>query len=145
MKTGRRGFLGMFAGGVVAGPGVAKAAIAQMPQGMGLVAAGFDSIDMGRDAMDPAPPRAGKGSWRDDRIAYLRRRVTGELTDDEREERDAQRLRNRKQMISQHVAGLVSVSPSQKVAMYIRRIEEHHEELERREHKWSLTRMLRGD
>tara|TARA_R110002012_G_scaffold315261_2_gene528912 strand:- start:921 stop:1274 length:354 start_codon:yes stop_codon:yes gene_type:complete len=51
----------------------------------------------------------------------------------------------REQLISQHVAGLVSVSPSQKVAMYIRRVEEHHEELERREHRWSLARMLRGD
>lgn len=138
----RRGFLGVMGGAAVAAPALAKQAVSQLPSGLG-------------SASIPAPPMgysigqgvslasSSDGSWMLKEIADLKRFLTGDLTDEEKENRNRQRLYRREQIINQNVACLASVSGSRKLAIYSRRMEQHSEELERSERQQRLHWLLR--
>lgn len=139
----RRGFLGFMGGAAVAGPSAAKAAISQMPAGMELSA-----------NLPPIPPIGGymattaandvDNSWKISEIANIKKFLSGDLSEDEKEQRHRQRMYGMHSIISQHVAGLRSVSGVQKFAMYNRAIEAKNDEISRSEARGRLHWLMRG-
>lgn len=131
----RRGFLGFLGGAAAAGPAVAKEALARLPVGMGdVVGGGFstvaDGYGGGTGYLSAAEPTGGD-DWRLKEIASLRRILSGDLTAEERGERDRQALEKRQHLISQNVASLVSVSSTRKLGIYNARAAAHHEDIAR--------------
>lgn len=139
----RRGFLGFMGGAAVAGPSIAKQAVAQMPSGLG--SAALPGPPMGYGSIGQGVSIASDKSWAMKEIADIKRFLTGELTDEEKESRDRARLYRREQIINQNVACLASVSGSRKLAIYSRRIELHNEDLARSEQRSRLYWLLKQD
>lgn len=142
MNLNRRKLFGLMGGAAVAGPGIAKQAVAQLPQGLGM-------------AMGPSPPwgspskgiecatLASNSDWRLDHIANLKRMISGDLTDEEKEDRRRQKMHARQSLISQEVAGLVSVSGVRKLDIYNERVHRLQEDIERSQHQSQLWRYLK--
>ena len=139
----RRGFLGFMGGAAVAGPAVAKNVVAELPNGLLDGKIGFAS------GLAQGYPVATKcedqGEWRIKEIANLKRLMTGELTDDEKEERRRTRLYNRQTIISHGVACLVSVSGVHKLRMNEERMERHGDEMRKLEARSRLSWLLRQE
>lgn len=138
----RRGFLGFMGGAAVAAPAVAKTAIAELPKGLGSVSMGVGVPSMGYGG---GPVDSVGGNWRLKEIANLKRILTGDLTEDEKEQRKRERMYARQQSISHGVAVLVSVSGAHKLNMYANRIERHKDRIRRSETKGYLARLLRQE
>lgn len=142
----RRGFLGIVGGAAVAGPSIAKEVVASLPAGLvapsvPMTTLGYSS---GKGLVCTTEPGS-EHSWRLQEIAEIKRFLTGELSDEEKESRNRQRLYRREQVINQNVACLQSVSGSRKLAIYGRRMELHGEEMERVERQQRLHWLLRQD
>lgn len=136
----RRGFLGFLGGAVAVGPATAKAAVAELPKGLG--------------AIGPMPPMGGfygntisqavdGGDWRLKEIASLKRFLSGELTDEEKEQEKRRRLNFVYNSINQNVAGLQSVSGVHKMRMFDEQMCRLNARIERSERKGYLARLLR--
>lgn len=137
----RRGFLGFVGGAAVAGPSVAKNAVAKLPEGLGL----GNHIVASYGIPGEVGEGPGGGDWKIKEIAKLRRLLTGDLTDDEKEERRRSRLYSRQLRISHEVSVLVSVSGVHKLAMHEHRMEKNSEDITRSSLRGRLSRLLRGD
>lgn len=137
----RRGFLGFIGGAVAAGPATAKAVVAELPKGLG--------------AIGPMPPMGGYygntlsqavgdgGDWRLKEIASLKRFLSGELTDEEKEQEKRRRLNFVYNSINQNVAGLHSVSGVHKMRMFDEQMFRLNARIERSERKGYLSRLLK--
>lgn len=139
----RRGFLGIIGGAAIAGPKVAKDAVAKLPVGLGdaMAAApygGYASI--GANGTEPS-----NGSWRLTEIANLRKIITGEMTDQEKEDQRRQKMYAQQNIISQSVATLVSVSGVRKLEMYQERMAVHGRRIQQIEAQSRLHWLLRED
>ncbi|WP_085033915.1 hypothetical protein [Ensifer aridi] len=140
MNANRRKFFGLMGGAAVAGPAVAKQAIAQLPQGLGM------AIDAHSRLGGPQEANGICGhdkDWRLSRIAQLRRFISGDLTDEEKEELRRRKMHSRQSIISQEVASLVSVSGVRKLDIYNERLHRLHLEIELSENRSSLARFLK--
>ena len=143
MKTSRRKFFGLLGGAAVAGPAAAKSAVAQLPTGL-----------FGAGAIGPSGPApqymgdvglqatSGK-SWHLDEIARLKRFLSGDPTDEEKEQRRRSRLYSRHQAISNHWVGMQSVAAWRKIELFQRDLERVNDEIARLESQSYLTRLLR--
>ncbi len=123
----RRGFLGFIGGAAVVGPSAVKNTVAQMPSGLGLPMSG-DIRGYGGSV--PTAAGIGSGDWRLEEIARLKRFITGELTDAERESERVNLIRSRETLINQHAAALVSVSAVSKIAIFNRDMRRLHREID---------------
>ncbi len=144
MNINRRKLFGLMGGAAVAGPSIAKQAVVQLPQGLGM-------------AMGPSPPwgdcvksvdqgyatLASNSDWRLDHIAELKRMIAGDLTAEEKEDRRRQKMHARQSLISQEVANLVSVSGVRKLDIYNERIHRLQDEIQRSQHQSQLWRYLK--
>lgn len=144
MNINRRKLFGLIGGAAVAGPGIAKQAVAQLPQGLGA-------------AIGPSPPWGdalkcvdngcatitSSSDWRLDHIAELKRMISGDLTDEEKEDRRRRKMYDRQNLISQEVASLVSVSGVRKLDIYNERVHRLQNEIQRSQHQSSLWRYLK--
>lgn len=139
----RRGFFGIVGGAAIAGPSIAKEVVSQLPSGLGN--ASIPMPPMGYLGQGIVNSTADSGSWKLAEIASIKRFLTGELTDEEKEGRNRQRLYRREQVINQNVACLQSVSGSRKLAIYGRRMELHGEEMDRSERQQRLHWLLRQE
>lgn len=124
----RRGFLGALGGAAVAGPSVAKNALAQLPTGLGQNVLGYGSSGA-LDKCSPVP-----GDWELSQIERLRRLISGQKTDEEREADAIERRENRNNIIGQEIASLRSVSGTAKLDMYERKMREIREQ--RQQYYW---------
>ena len=127
----RRGFLGFIGGAAVAGPQVAKNVIKTMPSGIGPqlgLVGGYagNTVSAAKDGYSGSISK----DWRLDEIERLRRFISGEETDAEREEKRQQRLHLLEPIVSQNVMGLRSVSPGTQVRMHRKRMEAVNREAE---------------
>lgn len=125
----RRGFLGALGGAAVAGPSVAKNALAQLPTGLGQNVLGYGSIGNSVEACTKQ-----SGDWELSQIERLRRLISGQKTDEEREEDALTRRENRNNIIGQGIASLRSVSGTAKLDMYERKMREIREQ--RQQYYW---------
>lgn len=141
----RRGFLGIIGGAALAGPKVAKEAVAKLPVGLGdaaMAAAPYGGYaSPGLNAVTDAP----SGSWRLTEIANLRKIITGEMTDAEKEDQRRQKMYAQQNIISQSVAALVSVSGVRKLEMYQERMAAHGRRIQKSEAQSRLHWLLRED
>ena len=136
----RRAFFGIMGGAAVAGPKVAKEAIAKLPVGLSDV------------AMAPVPfvakrapePMAGR-EWVLKEIADVQRFLAGGLTEEEKEQNRRNRLYSQQSVISQSVASLVSVSGVRKLEIYRDRMEEHTRRIQESDARQRLHWLLRQD
>ncbi len=143
MKTSRRKFFGLMGGAAVAGPTAAKKAVAKLPTGL------FGIGELG--LVGPAPEyggltesvKASVGSWHFDEIARLRRFLSGDLTEEEKEERRQSHLYSRQQSISNHWAGMQSVAGWRKIELYNRDMELVNDDIARSRSQSYLSRLLR--
>lgn len=132
----RRGFLGFIGGAAVAGPSAAKKVVTKLPSGLGL--SNVASIGMGYGS-----PQSSGGDWRIEEVARLKRFLTGELTEDERQEERANLLRTRENLISQHAASLVSVAAVRKIDIFNREMRKLNREVDILYRSGYLTKLLR--
>ena len=138
----RRGFFGLAAGAAVAGPSIAKNAIAELPRPIGN--SGFlgsgAGISSGRIYPIDTPV-----DWRLEQINSLKRFISGELNEDEKEDAKRQRLRRRESIISQHVTCLGSVSAVRKLDIYAERMDSYERAIKISESKGYLAKLLAQD
>lgn len=130
----RRGFLGFLGGAAAAGPSVAKAA----PKSIGMVAY---PPSYGISAANQAI--GGGSDWRIGEIANLRRILTGDMTEEEKEQDRRERMYAMESIIDQNVAVLVSVSGPHKLAMRRDRVRKLHKEIRLSETRGYLSRLLK--
>lgn len=141
MRTSRRKFFGIMGGAAAAGPGIAKEAVARLPDGLGSAIISSPSYgDPSRSTADSID-----GEWKLARIAKIKRMLAGDFTDDEKEERNRRRMYAVQSLISQDVAGLKSVSGVRKLEIYNRRVADLYDEIYRSELNSDLFRLLTGD
>lgn len=136
MKVGRRGFLGLMAGGVAAGPKLATSLAAQ--------ASGASSIGFsyGEDAVtSDAEPDS--GHWKSTRIAKIQSWLNGDRAEDE-EEKLASRLRSLEDRERFRLDSLRSVSTSHRHAMFIEGEFARAERLKELRLKKQLARLTGG-
>ena len=142
----RRGFLGVLGGAAVAGPGAAKQAVtaAQSASLGGVARAGAIGGALARET-----PVTGLGGLQYDhknylmqRVAELKRRISGELTDEEREERRVQNDR-RKVRFEIETGDLRSMAEGRKFARMARFAEAQDHERERFYARRSLAEVLK--
>lgn len=138
----RRGFLGFMGGAAVAGPQLAKAAVAELPSGLGNAVPG---VIGGYGSLGQPIASGSDKTWKLKEIANLKRLISGGLTDDEKEDRKRRRLYQQERIISQSVACLVSVSGTRKLEIYRDRMEQHNEKIQISEAKGRLHWLLRDD
>lgn len=112
----RRGFLGILGGAAVAGPDVAKGAVAKLP---GAMIGDAQLIDYGRAPPTTVGMSLGKAS-NFDYVAELKRQIAGELTDAEKEDAKRSALLAKRVIKEHDIALLVSVSGSHKLRMHYR-------------------------
>lgn len=142
MKLNRRKLFGLVGGAAVAGPSIAREAVIKLPAGMGdLYNAVAPTADLAQSACNAT--FSDNGDWRLKPIADVRRLIAGDLTEDEKEDRRRRRLEDRRSLLSQHVAGLQSVSSVRKLDIYARRLGELNDEIQRSHHRGYLARLLR--
>lgn len=137
----RRGFLGFLGGAVAAGPSVAKTAVAELPKG--IASSGYISNSLGACAPSSYPYEPSSGDWRVKEIANLRRLISGDLTEEEKEQERRSRLYRTRNTISQNVAGLHSVSGVHKLRMYDEQMGRLQKRIQRSESKGYLARLLK--
>ncbi|MCY1238367.1 hypothetical protein D9M72_511010 [compost metagenome] len=82
------------------------------------------------------------GDWKIKEIANLRRFLSGELTDEEKEQEKRRRLYTLQNTISQNVGGLKSVSGVHKLRMYDDQYHCLNDRIRRSESKGYLSRLL---
>lgn len=133
----RRGFLGFIGGAAVAVPAAAKNAVTKLPGGLGL----SNIAGMGAGYGGAIPSNS--GDWRIEEIARLKRFLTGELTEDEKQEERAHLLRTRENLISQHAASLVSVAAVRKIDIFNREMRKLNREVDILYRSGYLTKLLR--
>ncbi|MCQ1850394.1 hypothetical protein [Neorhizobium galegae] len=143
MNLNRRKLFGLMGGAAVAGPGIAKQAVAQLPQGLGL---GIGPAPLWGE--DPTSKGVDCGSisgrdWRLDEIATLKRLISGDLTAEEKEDRRRRKLHARHALISQEVASLMSVSGVRKLDIYNERVHRLEDDIRRSQHQSQLWRYLK--
>lgn len=145
MKASRRNFLGFLGGAATAGPAVAKQAIAAMPVGMGELnlSALPDARNMFSSEGSACQTVSTGKDWRFDEIARLKRWISGDIDESERQDRERRMMGDRHSMISQHVAGLVSVSPARKVDIYTKQLRRSQQEIDRINAQSYLGRLLK--
>lgn len=138
----RRSFFGLMGGAAVAGPRVAKEALAKLPVGLGDSSMAFPPMGgyngAGKDI-------AADSAWKLKEIADIKRILTGDLSDSEKEDRERQRQYHHSQVISQSVAALVSVSGVRKLEIYRDRMDQHNEQIRLSECPSRLHWLLRDD
>jgi hypothetical protein len=145
LKTGRRGFFGLVGGAAIAGPSIAKNAVAELPKGLG---AGLSSpvppsgVSIG-GSIGLAQKVGGGSSWHVAEIGRLRKYLSGDRSDEEKEEARQQRLYSRQTMISNHAAGLRSVAAWKKLDLYHRDMEALHEEIRRSQTQTRIWRLMK--
>ena len=143
MKTSRRKFFGLIGGAAVAGPAAAKTAVAQLPTGL-FSAGAIAPLSHAPQYIGEAACGTTSGrSWHLDEIARLKRLLSGDLTEEEKEQRRRSRLYNRHQSISNHWAGMQSVAAWRKVELFQRDMERVNDEISRSESESYLARLLR--
>lgn len=140
----RRGFLGIIGGAAIAGPKVAQNVVAKLPVGLGDATLGVPPFG-GYGSQGIATSAASDSSWRLTEIANLRKIITGELTDQEKEDQRRQKMYSQQNIISQSVASLVSVSGVRKLEMYQERMAEHSRRIQQSEARSRLHWLLRQD
>lgn len=135
----RRGFLGMSLGAAVAGPGMAKEALHQMPTGLGSAVkyVGYSGAEATKTG-DVSP------EWNAQQIIHLRRLLAGEKTAEEQEREAMDRRENRRNIISHEIACLKSVSGTAKLDMYERKIREISDDRQRYWWQRELDDLLKG-
>ncbi len=149
MKTSRRKFFGLMGGAAVAGPTAAKNAIAKLPGGLLDDMPSVPPLGSGYIGSTPSYPAdaacnaIGGRSWHLEEIARLRRFISGDLTDEEKEERRRSRLYSRQQAISNHWAGMQSVAGWRKLDLFHRDMELVNDEIARSHSQGYLTRLLK--
>ncbi len=149
MKTSRRKFFGLVGGAAVAAPTAAKNVIAKLPSGLLDGVPGVPPLGSGYVGSAPSYPTdvacqaIGGGSWHLEEIARLRRFISGELTDEEKEDRRRSRLYSRQQTISHHWAAMESVAGWRKIELYHRDIERVNDEIARSNSQSYLSRLLK--
>lgn len=132
----RRGFLGFFGAGAVAGPKLA-AGIAEN------VATSMPLPPMGASSGGPVEA-ASEGSWRLRRIANLKRIISGK--DPEAAQREAMlRLSLADNCDRVRLDGLRSVSPAHKQRMLIESTRERQDRMRRTDAVFELSRFLNGE
>lgn len=139
----RRGFLGFLGGAAAAGPAMAKTAIAEMPKGM---LGGIGNMPVGSYGGYGSPMAQAAGSesdWRLSEIANLKRIISGDLNDEEKEQRRREQMYTMEAIIDQNIAVLVSVSGPKKLAMRRDRVRKLHEQIRLSETRGYLSRLLR--
>jgi hypothetical protein len=141
----RRAFFGIVGGAAVAGPKMAKEVIAKLPSGLGDVASNYPAgyggtLVNAKSQSTLGPPST---SWRMAEIANLRKILTGEISDEEKEDQRRQRMYAQQSIISQSVASLVSVSGVRKLEMYQDRMADHKRRIQRSEVQSRLHWLLR--
>ncbi|QIG76692.1 hypothetical protein EVC28_068 [Rhizobium phage RHph_I1_23] len=140
----RRGFLGIIGGAAVAGPRVAKEVVSKLPVGLGDATLGVPPFGgYGSQGLAEAVPS--NSSWRLTEIANLRKIITGEMTDQEKEDQRRQKMYAQQNIISQSVASLVSVSGVRKLEMYQERMALHGRRIQQSEARSRLHWLLRQD
>ncbi|RVG96711.1 hypothetical protein CN221_11230 [Sinorhizobium meliloti] len=118
---------------------MAKAAIAEMPKGLGMVASPpMRGLSAGIGVADSSG-----GEWRIREIADLKRILSGDLTDEEKEQRRRERMYALEAIVDQNVAVLISVSGPQKLAMRRDRVRRLQEEIRLSETRGYLSRLLK--
>lgn len=137
----RRGFLGFIGGAAAAGPSVARAAIAELPKGIG-AASGFGVPTTSGYGLSQAANSI-DGDWRLKEILNLRRILSGEMTEEEKEQDKRRRLYSLQNTINQNVAGLQSVSGVHKLRMYDDQTHRLNQRIQRSETKSYLARLLK--
>lgn len=144
MNTNRRKFFGLLGGAAVAGPAVAKEAIEKLPTGMGDFNLNPSFGDASYALIKGEGTVVGDGvDLRLREIADLKRLIAGDLSESEKEDRRRRRMERRQVLVSQHVAGLVSVSSVRKLDIYNRRIEALSLDIERSSMNSYLARLLK--
>jgi hypothetical protein len=139
----RRGFLGIIGGAAIAGPKVAKEVVAKLPVGLGDATMNYAvPVGYASEGISSASPN---GSWRLTEIANLRKILTGEMSDQEKEDQRRQRLYAQQSIISQGVASLVSVSGVRKLEMYQDRMAAHQRRIQQSEAQSRLHWLLREE
>lgn len=123
----RRGFLGFMGGAAVAGPQVAKNVVQAMPKGVYDIG-GYGGG--GKLASAAGHAIATDRDWRLDEVDRLRRLLTGQKTEEEKEADREHRLRNSEPVISQNIMCLLSVAPAAKVRMHKNRMDEINHQAE---------------
>lgn len=136
----RRNFLGFLGGAAAAGPAVAKAAIAEMPKGLGMVASPPMGSNLSRGI---GLSDSSEGDWRMREIVDLKRILSGDLTDEEKEQRRRERMYALEAIVDQNVAVLISVSGPQKLAMRRDRVRLLQEKIRLSETQGYLSRLLK--
>ena len=137
----RRSFFGFIGGAAVAGPQLARTAVAELPAGLGNTAQGMIG---GRGAL-AGPVDVSDKSWKLKEIANLKRLLSGGLTEEEQEDRKRRRLYQQERVINQSVACLVSVSGVRKLEIYRDRMEQHNDKIQLSEARGRLHWLLRDD
>lgn len=137
----RRAFFGIMGGAAVAGPKVAKEAIAKLPVGLSDVA--MTPVPVGGALCGPISRE--DRSWVLQEIADVRRFLAGGLTEEEKEQNRRNRLYSQQSVISQSVASLVSVSGVRKLEIYRDRMEEHTRRIQESDARQRLHWLLRQD
>ena len=134
----RRSFFGLMGGAAVAGPSAAKAALGELPKSLGGSIPSFGGY--------ASQMKAGCGSdtdWRVAEVKRLQRLLTGNLTDEEKEDRKRRRMYQQEAIISQNVTALVSISPASRMRLYHREMEAHQARVEKSELSSNLFRLLK--
>lgn len=137
----RRAFFGIMGGAAVAGPKVAKEAVAKLPVGLSDVA--MAPVPVGFGSLGKA--NGSDKSWVLKEIADVRRFLAGGLTEEEKEQNRRNRLYSQQSVISQSVASLVSVSGVRKLEIYRDRMEEHTRRIQESDARQRLHWLLRQD
>jgi hypothetical protein len=135
----RRGFLGFMGGAAVAGPTAAKSVVGELPKSLGIGVPYGSMSGYGSTAVCSSS----EGDWRLGEVARLKRILSGDLTDEEKENRRRSRLYRQEAIISQNVTSLVSVSSVARMRIYHRDMERHNERVERSECRSNLFRLLK--
>lgn len=140
----RRGFLGFIGGAAIAGPSVAANAVKTLPNGFGGIAAQLGGGTYAYTGKDPTPTTsAGFFDWRTDEIVRLKRLISGEMTDEEREEKRHEALYALEPIVTQNVMALHSVSAHRKVSIFNRRMATVREDIERFYNRRRLLDLLK--
>lgn len=135
----RRAFFGFAGGAVASGPSVAKAVLSEMPKGLGISGGAYIGGPVSAGVASSAPV----GDWRLDEIARLKRFISGELTDEEKEQDRIEKLHRQEVIISQHAASLVSVSGVQKIGIFNRNMAKVQREIRLSNSKSYLASLLK--
>lgn len=135
METNRRGFLGIFGAGAIAGPRLA-AGIAQSVADNSPMPGGGYSLN---DETSPI-----KGDWRVKQIAKLKKIISGKDPAAAREQ-TMHRLYMADNCERVRLDGLRSISPCHKMSMLVDTERDRKQRISRADAGFSLARLLKGE